>query len=39
MFIPGQEILDKLDIETINNFKEYIPTIFKYKILHSEGDK
>ena len=39
MFVPGQEILDKLDIETINNFKEYIPTIFKYKIIHTEGDK
>ena len=34
VFIPDQEILDKLDNETINNFKEYIPIIFKYKITH-----
>jgi hypothetical protein len=39
MFLPEQEILDKLDIETNDNFKEYIPTIFKYKIIHPEGDK
>jgi hypothetical protein len=39
MFIPEQKILDKLDIETKNNFKEYIPTIFKYQIIHPEGDK
>jgi len=34
VFIPGQDTLDKLDAETINNFKQYIPTIFKYKITH-----
>ena len=39
MFIPKQEIFDKLDTETKNNFKEYVPTIFKYKIIHTEGDK
>ena len=39
MFLPEQEIFDKLDIETKNNFKEYIPTIFKYQIIHPEGDK
>lgn len=32
VFIPNEEILDKLDNETINNFKEYIPVIFKYHI-------
>lgn len=39
MFIPNQNILDELDSETKNNFKEYIPIIFKYKITHPEGDK
>lgn len=32
VFIPNEEILDKLDSKTINNFKEYIPIIFKYKL-------
>lgn len=32
VFIPKQDILDKLDDQTIGNFKEYIPTIFKYKV-------
>ena len=35
IYVPGQEILDKLDNKTINNFREYIPTIFRYKIRHS----
>lgn len=35
IYVPGQEILDKLDTKTINNFREYIPTIFRYKIKHS----
>jgi hypothetical protein len=34
VFIPQQHILDQLDNETINNFKQYVPTIFKYKITH-----
>jgi hypothetical protein len=34
VFVPQQHILDQLDSETINNFKQYIPTIFKYKITH-----
>jgi len=32
VFIPKQDILNMLDDQTINNFKEYIPIIFKYKI-------
>jgi hypothetical protein len=32
VFVPEEEILNKLDKETINNFKEYIPIIFKYKL-------
>jgi hypothetical protein len=31
VFVPEEEILDQLDNETINNFKEFIPIIFKYK--------
>jgi len=34
VFIPKQGILDSLNTETINNFKKYIPIIFKYKITH-----
>ena len=34
IFVPKQDVLDKLDNETIKNFKEYTPTIFKYKITH-----
>ncbi len=30
-FIPNQNILDMLDYQTINNFKQYIPIMFKYK--------
>ncbi len=29
-FVPSDEILSKLDTNTVNNFKEYIPVIFKY---------
>ncbi len=29
-FIPSQNILDNLDQKTINNFKEFIPVIYKY---------
>jgi hypothetical protein len=32
VFVPAQNILDQLDEETIKNFKEYIPIIFKYNI-------
>lgn len=38
MFIPDDSILQKLDENTINNFEEYIPTMFKYKI-KTEGEK
>lgn len=34
VYIPGKEILEKLDNETKNNFKEYIPIIFKYKVTY-----
>ncbi len=34
VFVPKQNILDSLNTETINNFKKYIPIIFKYKIIH-----
>jgi hypothetical protein len=34
VFVPQQHILDQLDNETINNFKQYIPIIFKYKVTH-----
>ena len=30
VFVPSQDILDKLDDQTVSNFREYIPTIFKY---------
>ena len=33
MFVPEQEILNKLDYKTIDDFKDYIPTIFKYQII------
>ena len=32
VFVPTQNILDQLNDETINNFKNYIPIIFKYNI-------
>jgi hypothetical protein len=31
-FIPSEDILNKLDEQTVKNFKELIPTIFRYKI-------
>ncbi len=31
-FVPSQEILSKLDPETIGNFKKFVPVIFKYHI-------
>jgi hypothetical protein len=37
MFVPAESVLEKLDEKTINNFKEFIPTIFKYKI-KTEGE-
>jgi hypothetical protein len=32
VYVPKEEVLDKLDRQTINNFKEYVPIIFRYKI-------
>ncbi len=34
VYVPQQDILDKLDNETINNFKQYIPVIFKFKVTY-----
>jgi hypothetical protein len=34
-YVPGQEILNKLDSKTISNFEEYVPTIFRYKIRYN----
>ncbi len=34
VFVPSQDILDKLDDQTVSNFREYIPTIFKYKVIN-----
>jgi hypothetical protein len=34
VFIPKEDILDKLDEETITNFKTYVPTIFKFKVTY-----
>jgi len=34
VFVPSQDILDKLDNQTVSNFREYIPTIFKYKVIN-----
>lgn len=35
VYVPKQSILDKLDSTTIQKFKEYIPIIFKYKIINN----
>ncbi|MCU0343842.1 MAG: hypothetical protein MUF28_08475 [Ignavibacterium sp.] len=32
VFVPAQNILDQLNDETVKNFKNYIPIIFKYNI-------
>jgi hypothetical protein len=32
VYVPEQDILNKLDSKTINYFKEFVPVIFKYKI-------
>lgn len=34
VYIPAKNILDKLDPETINNFKTYVPIIFKFKVTY-----
>lgn len=34
VYVPNQEILNKLDNETINNFETYVPTIFKFKVTY-----
>lgn len=31
-FIPSEEILDKLDTVSVNNFKNFVPIIYKFKI-------
>ncbi len=31
-FVPSKEILNKLDSTTVQNFKTYVPIIFKYKL-------
>lgn len=38
MFVPPQQVLNKLDNKTINNFKAHVPTIFKYKINYPQGE-
>lgn len=35
VYVPEQNILDKLDSSTIKDFKEYVPIIFKYKIINN----
>ena len=35
MYIPGQDVLNKLDSKTISNFKEYVPIIFRYKLKYN----
>lgn len=34
VYVPKQDILDKLDRKTIKNFKEFVPTFFKYTIIN-----
>lgn len=36
MFIPDKTVLDQLDKNTVNNFYNLIPIIFKYKLLMNE---
>ncbi len=31
-FVPNKKILDQLDPETVENYKKFIPIIFKYKL-------
>jgi len=31
-FIPSEDVLVKLDSQTISNFNYYIPVIFRYKL-------
>lgn len=38
VFIPSEKILLQLDKETANNFKNYTPIIFKYKLHNTKGD-
>ncbi|MFO7447193.1 MAG: hypothetical protein R6W90_12560 [Ignavibacteriaceae bacterium] len=33
-YIPPDEVLKQLDEKTINNFKKYIPVIYKYKLIN-----
>jgi hypothetical protein len=34
-FIPSQEILNKLDSSTVNNFKKFVPVIYKFQIKYN----
>lgn len=38
VFIPPDEILTQLDKETINNFRNFTPIIYKYKLKYIKGD-
>lgn len=35
VYVPEQKILSKLDTVTIENYKEFIPIIFRYKIINN----
>jgi hypothetical protein len=34
VYVPDEDVLNQLDSETIENFRDFIPTIFKYKIIN-----
>ena len=34
VYVPGKDILTQLDQNTVENFKEFVPIIFKYKIIN-----
>lgn len=38
VFVPSEEILGQLDQETVTNFKNYTPIIYKYKLSNIKGD-
>ena len=38
VFVPSEEILVQLDQETVTNFKNYTPIIYKYKLSNTKGD-
>jgi hypothetical protein len=33
-FIPSEEILGKLDVETVKNFNKFVPVIYRYKLIN-----